>query len=222
MTAKQKDHLMEFDKKVLDRTLHDWMDAVRTAVHTITPGVFIVAGIERHRKLIIDATMSMLKEAGPVDPTVIPRHPIVLRMRPFEDFYSYSRLSGLEEAEEAFSLAIFRPVVIEMHVMSVRSVFRRLAGTGVHDADIGLIKGIYSLTGVPSANGEAMVKDIRFFANEAEVTRARTDEFNSSEDRYFIGDSLRKISGEGISIEDVKNRFPRDTVVEIVQSLCAA
>jgi DNA-binding ferritin-like protein (Dps family) len=73
MTAKQKDHLMEFDKKVLDHTLHDWMDAVRNAVHDIRPGMYIIAGVERHRQPILDATLEMLEVAGPVNPNVIPK-----------------------------------------------------------------------------------------------------------------------------------------------------
>jgi hypothetical protein len=223
MTAKQKDHLMEFDKKVLDHTLHDWMDAVRNAVHDIRPGMYIIAGVERHRQPILDATLEMLEVAGPVNPNVIPKHPVNLQKRRFQDFYHYGRLAGRDEAEEAFALALYRPVVMEMHVQNMRSVFRRLTTMfEAHDMDIGLIRGICCLTGVPSANGEAIVKDIRFFENEKAVLATKTEEFKNDADRYFVGDGLRTISTSGISIEDLKFRFRRDGVVEQLQSLCAA
>jgi hypothetical protein len=213
---------MEFDKTVLDHTLHDWMDSIRNAVHTITPGMFIIAGVERHRQSIFDATTSMLEASGPVDPNVIPKHPMILRIKPFEAFYSYSRLTDRDEIEEAFSLARFRPVIAGTHVLGLRDVFRRLEMLGTHDVDLGLIRGAYCLNGVHSATGETIVKDVRFFENEAAVLKAKTDEFKNDTDRYFIGDGLRKFSSTGISIEDVKKRFSREGVVESIQAVLSA
>ncbi|NTF23520.1 hypothetical protein G6L37_34685 [Agrobacterium rubi] len=210
---------MEFDKKILDHTIHDWTSEVAKAVHTITPGVYIIAGIERHRLPVRAATLATLEEAGSVDPNVIPRHPMILQTKPFKDFYWYDRLNP-EDVGEAFGLARFRPVIVEMHTMGLRNTFRRLEAVRVHEADLGLIRGTYALTGVPSDIEEAVVNDIRFFDDEATLAKARADEFEHSSERYFIGDALRHVSTIGISIEDVKERFRNDDVVGRVQSLC--
>ncbi|MNU26898.1 hypothetical protein D3C71_152790 [compost metagenome] len=212
---------MEFDKKVLDHTLHDWMDNIKNAVEFGRPGLYIICGVERQRQPILDSTLSVLEAFLSTFSMTVPSR--VARKR-FEAYSVFERMSDPDETEEAFHLARCRPVIAGMHTLGLRNSFRRLDGVGVRDWDLEVIRGVYCATGLRNENGdEVTLKDIRFFGNEEAVMKEKVDEFKYSSDRYFVGDALRRISNGGITIDDIKKRFEHgDRIdVDIIQSLCA-
>jgi hypothetical protein len=212
---------MEFDKKVLDHTLHDWMDHIKNAVEFARPGLHIICGVERHRQPIFYSTLSMLEAFLSTFSVTVPSREARKRFEPYSVF---ERMSDPDETEEAFHLARVRPVIVGTHTMGLRNTFRRLEGVGVRDWDLEVIRGVYCATSLPHDSGEVALKDIRFFDGEEAVMKAKADEFKYSSNRYFVGDALRRISGTGITIDDIKKRFEHGhkVDVDIIQSLCAA
>jgi hypothetical protein len=212
---------MEFDKKVLDHTLQDWMDHIKNAVEFARPGLHIICGVERQRQPIFGSTLSILEAFLSTFSVTVPSR--VARKR-FEAYSVFERMSGPDETEEAFRLARYRPVIAGMHTLGLRNSFRRLEAVGVREWDLEVIRGVYCATSLPHESGEVALKDIRFFDGEEAVMKEKTDEFKYSSDRYFVGDALRKISGTGITIDDIKKYVSHDHMIDVdrIQSLCAA